>query len=188
MRTCTARVLAILLAVAALGGAGCTRPNPEFQNDTAPAADQPCLAGARSCSGQTSLVCIGGTFQNDRTCPSGTSCVNGACNPGPSATRCMDDRQCPNGTMCSVFIDPQAPGVLNTFCSAPTGTVAAGGRCQANQDCQSGLCVGARPSASCFQACRSDNDCPALLQCAEVSVTVEGVRGQTRLKACVPRR
>jgi hypothetical protein len=37
-------------------------------------------------------------------------------------------------------------------------------------------------------ACSSTDDCPAPLKCAEVSVTVEGVRDQKRLKACVERR
>jgi hypothetical protein len=164
--------------------AGCTRPNPEFTGD----GGGRCTPGARRCQGSLAEVCgPSRVFQADRTCPSGSTCTAGVCTPDPSARRCAAPGGCPDGSVCTVFVDPATPGALATFCAPGVGGQAPGSSCASNQECASGLCVGERPSAICFQACAASTDCPRGLQCEDVSVTVDGVRGQG-LKGCLSRR
>jgi hypothetical protein len=128
-------------------------------------------------------------FHVDRDCPTGSRCQAGACQPVGSPERCRTASDCGGDRVCTVFVDPAAPTTLATFCSVSFGGRAGGERCTANGDCQSGLCVGARPSAVCFLPCTGEgNACPGDLKCEDVSVTVDGVRDSERLKGCVPRR
>jgi hypothetical protein len=170
MRVAIALLLPLLLA-------SCTEHNPDY----APDAAATCAPGARSCSGATVMVCVGGAeprLEAERTCPAPSMCEQGTCAPGTDVCQ----GSCGGGQVCTVFV---ASGTtrLATFCAQPTGTKAGGQLCSRNDECETGLCVGGGKVPVCFRSCSKSRGCPATLRCVDVKVTVDGVSGA--VSACV---
>src|SRR5215831_6947737 len=68
-----------MAALAAMGLASCTAPNPDYVP-----SPTGCMVGSRGCTGTRPVVCVpgdGGTRLNNATCPSAAACSDGACVP-----------------------------------------------------------------------------------------------------------
>jgi hypothetical protein len=170
-----------LLGCAAL--LGCTEPNPDYQ----PGSDGSggCTPGDRQCAGQITQVCSGArTFLNERQCPDGTTCNAGVC--VTTGVPCTSDEGCGEGQVCTIFVRPDDPTKLGTFCSANLGETAGGKACTSHLDCQSGFCLKRIGMSFCYKACDGQKSCSELMyRCVQVLMTVNGVQGSVH--ACAPR-
>ncbi len=171
----------ILLALA-LALAGCTEPNPGYEGS--PDVGAACTPGARSCSGQSVMVCVpsgsGTAWQLDRACPPSSTCKAGFCTPGAGA--CVGS--CESGLVCTVFVNPSTMTSLGNYCAKPVGSKVGGVPCTSDAECGTGFCISRGKSRTCYQACGKNRACPSPSKCQELTLTVNGVQGT--IPGCVP--
>ena len=167
----------VILAATALGG--CTKANPDFEPEVDGGGG--CTPGQRRCSGRTTQVCTpegdAPLFIDERTCPADSTCQDGICLPtGP---RCEETR-CPTGKVCTLFVDDEDPSRLGRFCTSPAGGTPGAEPCTANDQCQSGICLGRGQSGFCYLSCNNQRECPQArgFKCKELSLTINGVQGK----------
>ena len=172
----------LLLNIAALmmaAGTACTEPNPDYDPNYVP----PCDSGTARCSddGASIELCRDGTFQTYRTCWAGTSCDDAHCVPDDGVPFCEVPEDCDSGRVCTAVVlrEQQSVGTACIPVPYPDGRDA-GMACVHGEDCKSGWCF----RSVCYQPCLTNADCPDSMQCAELSVTIDSVRGV--LKGCVP--
>jgi len=174
--------MVLVLAVAA-----CTEPNPGYHIAPDAAKDTyagECDKGQRRCLGVITQVCSGvGRWLNERRCPGLSSCKAGLC--VPSGHPCDSEAHCGPGQACNIFVNPQSPKELATFCAQTVGLKSGLDPCFENDQCRSGFCLQRGAVSTCFRACKSADDCPdkASHKCLPVYLTVNGVQGQ--VKSCV---
>jgi hypothetical protein len=143
-----------------------------------------CTSIARICptSGQ-SAACVpfnnGYTQQIDRTCPPGSLCSTGYCQPPASPLGCTNTAGCaaiPNN-VCDPFVITQgASKTIQGFCAGRFGTST--GNCTAvgfDSTCASGYCIATNANKVCMTLCAQTSDCTNGTTCAQRLVTVEGL-------------
>jgi hypothetical protein len=132
--------------------------------------------------------CIGGTNVTDRSCPPGSTCMDGYCAPPLAATTCVDNTQCAATQVCDLYV---VNSVLSGYCTDVFGPSA--GSCpQAGDDpnCIGGICA-ARTDGSdrrCMRPCVTSAGCIGSSQkCSSVGfpMTIEGTTTAGQ-KYCVP--
>jgi hypothetical protein len=168
-----------------LGVAGCDELNPEFDPDAGPL----CSPGERRCStaeGVPEVCQTGGVWIELLACWEGSGCSDGLCLPSVPFERCEHVTDCGTvGDECTVFVDPDQVTDLGTFCVAPPipGGRPGGQVCSASSECASGWCF----RSVCFEACGDASQCTNTgHECALLNVTVDGVREDALIHACVP--
>ncbi len=158
---------------------GCTRSNPEFELTVD--GGEACTPGQRQCSGNITQVCTPEgevpQFESERTCPADSTCQEGIC--WPTGPDCRETR-CPAGKVCTIFVDPHEPSKLGQFCTSPSGATPGAEPCTANEQCQSGICLGRGESGFCYLSCTTHKDClqEKAFRCKELNLTINGVQGQ----------
>jgi len=158
----------------------CTEPNPDYRaasDAVSPVDAAECATGQRRCVGLITQVCSGaGQWTNERRCPTPSTCTAGVC--VPAGDPCDTDAQCGIGQACGVFVNPQHPNSLSTYCIQTVGTRPGLYPCGEDEQCRSGVCLQRAPSF-CFDACQSSDDCPSKSthKCMEQKLTVNGVQG-----------
>lgn len=176
----------LLKAMALLGSVSllaCTEPNPNYQAGSDGVGG--CIPGERRCAGQITQVCSGaGSFLNERQCPEGSTCNAGVC--VSTGVPCKSDETCAAGQVCTIFVKPDDPSKLGTYCSNALGETAGGRACTSHMECQSGFCLKRIGMSFCMQACDGNKSCSSLMyRCVQVLMTVNGVQGSVH--ACAPR-
>ncbi len=169
---------------------------------TAPTPDlaAQCQPGERACNPgttQLSAGCTDGKFTPDRLCPSQSDCMGGYCAPPPQngnglgepcdftgTARENECTQFSQALSCQPFIDSQTMQV-SWICDQQVGQGLPGQTCDKGSQCRSGFCG---DNGTCFRGCFGDGDCPInnglILQCASVTITVEGQ--QVMATSCIP--
>lgn len=94
----------------------------------------------------------GKCYANSNDCPTGSSCINGACATSlqPVGAGCLATSDCTSGSSC-----------ISNTCTV-TG-VAMGGTCNANVNCKNGLCINGKcsPAPDGTQGCQNGLICPS---------------------------
>ncbi len=164
-----------------------------------------CVEGERRCGngGADSEICINAAYTVDRTCPSGSLCQQGYCQPpqpegggqlgtdcamptfvgsGPQENQCLQNLS--DKLSCMPFFDPSAGGIV-WRCDREIGMGVPGTPCTMGSQCRSGFCGS---NGTCFRACQGDQDCPVENNgqtfCRQVSIVVEGQ--QVTAGSCIP--
>jgi hypothetical protein len=176
---------------------------PQPGHDLAPGPDlaAQCQPGERACSTTATAAsarCEGGKFAADRLCPSQSVCMTGYCqpppqNPGGGAGDPCDGNGGPRENDCTFFsqllscqpfVDP-ASKMVSWVCDNEVGMGLPGATCTKGGQCRTGFCGS---NGTCYRGCLSAQDCPinggVVLQCAPVSITVEGV--SVTANSCIP--
>ncbi|MBU1219021.1 hypothetical protein KKF34_06090 [Myxococcota bacterium] len=161
----------------------CTEPNPDYDPDYAP----PCKSGALSCSEDSTniTVCIKDAvsgemiWTEDKTCWSGTGCLDGYCAPIPETPECTVQADCEEGLVCTALAD--ADNSLSNWCiSPPIENGRLGGyACASHDQCLSGWCF----RNVCYTPCVTSDDCPLEDECDTLKVTIDNV--QDNINGCV---
>lgn len=163
----------------------CTATNPEF--------DSPCAAGARVCvesprRASYPVVCgqneAGKLALLDERCPGGI-CQSGLCASPPGAKSCGSQGDCSKGEVCAPLVTSSDFTTLAYFClPAAQAPLTPGQRCDADEDCQSYLCLPYRNGNFCLRACRTGQDCTIPDDCRSLNITITGVSGT--IQSCSP--
>jgi hypothetical protein len=82
---------------------------------------------------------------------------------------CSSDDACSAGETCQARGSYLRVAQVELGCNDNIGTVAGGGACQGDDECQAGLCtpIGANSALICAQTCAASADCAAGLTCNE---------------------
>jgi hypothetical protein len=150
----------------------CTQANPGYEGSP----DGGCTPGQRTCSGQSSLVCLPTGYATERICPMGSICQSGLC----IGSGQVCGGTCDTGKVCTALVAPTLTG-LGNYCVSVVGTRAGNLPCTKDSECQSGLCL---KQGYCFRACYQSQACGALTHCAELTLTLSGIQG--KVYGCVP--
>ena len=153
-------------------------------------------AQARGCSATGSVTCNGTSAEPDRTCPQGSMCASGYCEP-PPLTATVPGRSCQVGDAASESFCVTQQSTTSSCQPFVTGADAVTWRCvhavgagfsttpcTTGDECRSGFCGS---NGTCFRACAGDNDCPSgpgKRICSEVEIIVEGQ--MVSAKSCIP--
>ncbi len=177
MRRIATSLLLTMMAVTLLIGSACTERNPDYDPNYVP----PCDNGTARCSEDERAIelCRDGEFHIFRECWNGTSCDDAHCVPDDGVPFCKIPDDCGNGLVCTAVVFSEQQAVGNSCIPAPhPDGREAGQSCAKGEDCKSGWCF----KSVCYQPCLTDDDCPDSMNCAELSVTIDSVRGV--LKGC----
>ena len=134
-----------------------------------------------------------GSCAQDGDCPEGRQCdptghvatVEGAelevpiCGPGVgSLTPCASGADCPDQEVCTARVNAAGDG-LETVCITPLADEVPM-RCEAAEECPSGVCIPNEMWSYCLIVCGGDEDCglAGVLVCQEAPLEVDGVAGQ----------
>jgi hypothetical protein len=107
-----------------------------------------------------------------------------------AATNCTSDSSCSGSLSCQAIPHYLKVQLVEQTCAKPVGASLGEDACTTNNQCASGLCVGAgTPGATCFSACGSDLDC-GLGACVDdgASLNLESVMaglGSTTAPTCL---
>jgi len=93
---------------------------------------------------------------------------------------CSRESECAAAEVCFPLLN-DAETAFAPACLLPdaAATVAPGGLCATNQECQTAVCVSGLYSARCLQFCTAAGDCTGGLTCESVTFTLENEDGST---------
>jgi hypothetical protein len=116
----------------------------------------------------------------DRTCPGGSTCMGGYCQPPSGAAACTSTNNCNATLVCAIYSNPTHTGLVG-FCSTPRpGGAGLYANCTRDLDCGSDFCaMRSGGLLECAEPCSSTSvTCPgAANNCNAIAspTTIEGI-------------
>jgi hypothetical protein len=153
-----------------------------------------CASNARVClDSKHSAACVAGAPVPDRTCPSGSTCTDGVCQPPSGAMACTRNIQCAAGEGCMAY---SVANMLKGFCTqlvtgATKGEQVACDKAGWDDTCTTGLCTTLGTAGTfCAIACTAAGNCTNLTgapRCLNISApaTLEGAPASVG-RICAP--
>jgi hypothetical protein len=142
----------------------------------------PCSSGngQHICLTMTSAGYCNGDQQPvlDHTCPTGSLCSSGHCQPPAGAQPCVNRTNCGINESCDLYVTSNG---VKGYCTTPVGVGGPFSACSSDSDCRTGVCAtGTDGSRNCLEVCAMS--CPPGM-CLDVTSTLEG-DSLTGIKSC----
>ena len=99
----------------------------------------------------------------------------------PEPDTCVTNADCDRAQRCSVVVNREADALVR-ICIDPPGAGAPGAECDADTDCETGICLG----QTCSALCRDVADCADAQLCDPVDIDIEEIIGRFNLCRTLP--